>query len=61
MQLNELLKPLQKTEELFDGTFGTWKENPVDFEFKEGAKPICSRTHPVRKVHTLFFLNDLNV
>ena len=30
-QCNKLLKLLQKSEELFDGTLGTWKTDPVDF------------------------------
>ena len=33
-QRNELLKLLQKFEELFDGTLGTWKTDPVDFKLK---------------------------
>ena len=33
-QRNELLKLLQKSEELFDGKLGTWKTDPVDFELK---------------------------
>ena len=37
-QRNNLLKLLQKFEELFDGTLGTWKTYPVDFELKEDAK-----------------------
>ena len=31
---NELLKLLQKLEELFGGTLGTWKTDPVDFKLK---------------------------
>ena len=31
IQYNELLKLLPKTEELLDGTLGTWKTDPVDF------------------------------
>ena len=31
-QSNRLLKLLQKFKELFDGTFGAWKTDPVDFE-----------------------------
>ena len=42
-QRNELLKLLQKFEELFDGTLGTRKTDPVDFELKEDAKKIFSR------------------
>ena len=30
-QYNELLKLLQKFEEFFDGTLGTWKTNQLDF------------------------------
>ena len=33
-QRNELLKLLHKFEEVFDGTLGTWKTNPVDLELK---------------------------
>ena len=33
-QRNELLKLLQRFKELFDGTLGTWKIYPVDFELK---------------------------
>ena len=33
-ECNELLKVLQKNEELFDGILGTWKTDPVDFELK---------------------------
>ena len=40
-QRNELLKLLQISEELFDGTLGNWKIDPVQFELKEDAKPIC--------------------
>ena len=40
-QHNELLKPFQKSEELFNGTLGTWKTDPLDFELKDNAKPIC--------------------
>ena len=36
---------------MFDGTLGTWKTDPVEFELKEDAKPICSRPYPVLKVH----------
>ena len=33
-QRNESLKLLQKSEELFDGTLGTWKTHPSYFELK---------------------------
>ena len=48
---NELLKLLQKYEELFDGTSGTWKTDPAYFELKQDANPICLQQYPVPKVH----------
>ena len=42
-QLNELLKSLHILEELFDGTLGTWKTDPLDFELNKDAKPIQLR------------------
>ena len=48
---NELIKLLHKSEELFDGKIGTLKTYPVDFEFIEYAKLICSRPYQVPKVH----------
>ena len=50
-QRNELLKLLQKLEDLFDGTLGTWKTDPEDSKLKEDAKPIWSQPYPVPKVH----------
>ena len=50
-QRNELLKLLQKFEELFNGTLGTWKIYPVHFNLKEDEKPTCSLTYTVPKVH----------
>ena len=48
---NELIQLLQKLEELFDGTLGTWKTYAVDSELKEDAKPIWSQLYPVTKAH----------
>ena len=58
-QRNDLLKLLQKFEELFDGTLGTWKIDPLDFELKEDAKPICSRPYPIPKVHEEMFKKEV--
>ena len=41
-QHNELLKLLQKFEELFDGTLGTWKTDPLEFELKDNKNSVCS-------------------
>ena len=61
VQRNEFLKLLQNFEELFHGTLGTWKTDPVDLELKEDAKPICLIPHPVPKVHEEIFKGRLNV
>ena len=50
VQRNEFLKSLPKFEELFDGTLGTWKTGPVDFELK-----VCLIPYPVPKVHEEIF------
>ena len=42
---------LCKYEHLFDGTLGTWNNEPYNIELKEGAKPYHSRPFPVPKVH----------
>ena len=52
---NEVLKLLQKFEELFNGKLVTWKTYPVDFELKYHAKPYCSRPYPVPKVQKEMF------
>ena len=50
-QRNEILKLMQKFEELFDGTLGTWKTDPVDFNLKGDKDPICLQPYPVPKIH----------
>ena len=50
-QCNEWVKLLEVFEKLIDGTLGTWKTDPVYFEWKEAVKPICSGPYPVTKVH----------
>ena len=50
-QRNEFLQLLQKSEELFYGTPGTWKTDPLEFELKEVANPICLIPYTVTKVH----------
>ena len=57
-QHNDLLKLLQKFEEFFDETLGTWKIYPVDFELKEDSNSVCSRPYPVPKVHEEIFKKE---
>ena len=47
----QLLALLRKYEHLFDGTLGTWNNEPYDIELKDGAKPYHSRPFPIPKVH----------
>ena len=58
-QRNKLLKLLHKLEEFFDWTLGTWKTDPVDFEFKKDVKPICSLPYPVPKVKDKMFKKEV--
>ena len=58
---NELLKLLLKFEELFDGTLGTWKTDPVHFKLKLDVKLICSRLYPVPKVHKEIFKKEVEI
>ena len=50
-QQKDLLKLLSEFEELFDGTLGDWKTDPVGFKLKPGAKPYHSKPYPVPRVH----------
>ena len=42
---------LCKYEHLFDGTSGTWNNEPYNIKLKEGAKPYHSRPFPTLKIH----------
>ena len=57
---NKLLDLLNKFEDLFDGTLGDWKTEPVSFELKEGAKPYHGRAFPVPKIHKATLIKELN-
>jgi hypothetical protein len=44
----QLLKLLQKFEELFDGSLGTWKTDPINLESKDpNVKPVHAKPYPV--------------
>ena len=58
-QRNYLMKLLQKSEDLLDGTLGTWKTDTVYFELKEDVKPICLRPYPVPKLHEEIFKKEV--
>ena len=54
-QHNDLLKLLQKFEDLFNGKIGTLKTDLLYFDLKEYVKPICSQPYPLPKVHEEMF------
>ena len=35
------------------------EKDPVDFELKEDAKPICLRPYPVPKLHEEMFIKEV--
>ena len=44
----QLLQLLQKYEDLFDGTLGTWQTDPIDLELKDpNVKPYHAKPYPV--------------
>ena len=47
------LKTLLETfEDLFDGTLGKWKEDPIKIEMKMDAEPYHVRPYPIPKIHS---------
>ena len=55
-QLHELL---MEFEELFDGTLGNWKTEPVELELNKGEKPHSSRYYPMPRIHKSTFKKEL--
>ena len=50
-QQKDLLKLLEKYEDLFDGTLGHWKGAPYKIDLKEGATPYYARPYPIPKAY----------
>ena len=50
-QQQKLLEILDKHKSLFDGSLGEWKEESLNIELKEGAKPYHARAFPIPKIH----------
>jgi hypothetical protein len=47
-QTETTLKLLQKFEELFDGSLGTWKTDPINLELKDpNVKPFHAKPYPM--------------
>ena len=51
---------LKEFEELFDGTLGDWRTEPVSFELKEGAKPHHGMSYPDPKIRKETTIKELN-
>ena len=50
-----LLKLLKKSEDLFNGTLGTWNTTPVYLELKGDENSVRSRPYPAPRVHGAMF------
>ena len=51
---------LDKYENLFDGTLGTWNGTPYDIKLKKDAEPSHARPFPVPKIHELTMKSELD-
>ena len=59
-QKKDLLALLGKYDELFDGTLGDWKTEPVGLEIKEGENPFHGRPFPVPVIHSYTLRKQIN-
>ena len=59
IEKQKLYKLLVKYEDLFDGTLGEWKTEPVDFELVDDAKPHSQRHYPVPHLYKETFRKEL--
>ena len=50
-EINQLLRLLKSFDDLFDGTLGYWKTDPVDLELKHYYKPFSSKYYPVPRIN----------
>ena len=58
-QRESLYQLLIKYKDIFDGSLGEWRTEPVDFELKEGAEPHSQRHYPIPHVHKETFKKEL--
>ncbi len=59
-QQKKLLEVLTELEDLFDGTLGDRKTEPVSFELKEDTTPYHGRPYPFPKVHKETLTKEFN-
>jgi len=48
-QKQQLKNLLNEFQQLFDGTLGTWKDQQINIETREGAKPYHAKAFPIPK------------
>ena len=54
-----IINLLKKYKYLFGVTLGTWNTTSVDLELEDDAKPVCSWTYPVPRVHEAMFRKEV--
>jgi len=59
VEQKKLLEVLLEYKDLFDGTLGDWKTEPVSFELKRDAKPYHSKAFPIPRVHKETILKEI--
>ena len=57
---DKLLELLTEFEELFGGTLGDWRTEPVSFKLKGGVHPYNGRPYPVPQIHRKTNIRELN-
>ena len=55
-----LYQLLLKYKDVFDGSLGAWRTEPVDFEMIEGEKPHSQRYYPVPHLYKQTFKKELD-
>jgi len=58
-QKQELKGLLEEFMELFDGTLGSWKDQQINIETKEGAKPYHAKAFPIPKSREETFKKEI--
>ena len=60
MEKNLLYNLLIKFADIFDGTLGEWRMEPVDFELIDGAQPHSQRHYPIPHLYKEVFKKELD-
>ena len=60
LEKDQLRMLLQKHEDLFDGTLGTWNMDPVELELKPNSKPYQAKPMTVPHIHKKTLYTEIN-